>query len=339
MAEPSDRPVSSPEASRDGRAALALVFRSTLAFFFFCALTFVASLLLFHGAEGLRSMAFLDSRPVRLWYMLVALQPTLWLAAILGVASDFKHGSSVWPATRAERMVVVFHAVFIVVMAALPALAQFISHQPLLPVDADAVTGIPQVHTKILVLNLSGSAVGVLLACGIVGVHVQLIGHLPRCQARAGETGAEGLDQDVQRFQRLRAQLKRFLGFAAVIISSSLLCIGAFRNVFNAIRPQPTEVIPVTMGMGTGVYFTGLLASLYLPASKTLAEAGQALADRLVRQSVGTQITWKQWSDEQQAVRTYLGLQASPVQELQQAITLLAPLIASISTLILGTAR
>lgn len=117
------------------------------------------------------------------------------------------------------------------------------------------------------------------------------------------------------------------------------MSIGAFRNLLNAAATTQAEVIPAAAGMSFGIYFTGLLASLYLPASKTLADVGEALVNRLVRQSIGTHATWKQWSDEQQAVRTYLGLQGSALQELQQGLALLAPLLASISTLMLSTAR
>jgi hypothetical protein len=47
-------------------------------------------------------------------------------------------------------------------------------------------------------------------------------------------------------------------------------------------------------------------------------------------------MTWKEWFDELQAVRAWLGLRDSALQELQQGLAVLAPLLASLSTLILG---
>jgi hypothetical protein len=80
-----------------------------------------------------------------------------------------------------------------------------------------------------------------------------------------------------------------------------------------------------------------LLAIIYLPIRKTLNEVGQSLAEGLVRPSLGTRISWKQWGEEQKAVRTYLGLQGSGLQDLQQGLSVLAPLLASLSSLVFGS--
>jgi hypothetical protein len=64
---------------------------------------------------------------------------------------------------------------------------------------------------------------------------------------------------------------------------------------------------------------------------------GQGLAERLVRQSLDVDADWKQSFEEQRTASTYLGLQGSALQELQQGLTVLAPLLASISSLVLGS--
>ncbi|MDY7232139.1 hypothetical protein [Hyalangium rubrum] len=298
----------------------------------------MASLLLFRGEKSLESLAFLNSRHARLWHVFVAFQPTLWMAALLGLMGDFRGNPSVWPSTRKERMAVVFYAGFLFAMAALPVWGQVIAGQPFIPSNAEELVEVPYVYIKLHLLNLVGSLVGVMLAGGMVGVHVQLIGCMPPNKPPA-EVAEPDVQAEVQRFLRLRAQLKRFLGFAAASISSSLLSIGIFRNLINASAPAQPELMSTAVGMSFGIYFTGMLASLYLPAAKTLSDVGLALADRLVLQSLGPRATWKEWTDEQQAVRSYLGLQGSALQEIQQGVTLLAPLIAGVSTLVLGTAR
>jgi hypothetical protein len=86
-----------------------------------------------------------------------------------------------------------------------------------------------------------------------------------------------------------------------------------------------------------GIYYTWVLAIIYLPIRKSLTEVGQVLAEGLVRQSLVGRVTWKQWFEEQQAVRTYLGLHGSALQDIQQGLSVLAPLLASISSLALGS--
>ena len=86
------------------------------------------------------------------------------------------------------------------------------------------------------------------------------------------------LEDEVLRYQRLRAQLKRCLGFAGACISVMLLSVGAFHNLLNQAVPSQPDVFSATGAMGFGVYFTGFLALVYLPAAKTLSEAGDVPA-------------------------------------------------------------
>jgi hypothetical protein len=47
-------------------------------------------------------------------------------------------------------------------------------------------------------------------------------------------------------------------------------------------------------------------------------------------------MSWTDWSQEQQAIRTWLGLQSTALQDFQQGLSVLAPLLASLSALALG---
>ena len=328
---------------REGRAALRLIFQSKLVVPLVCGLTFVASLQFLLGGPSLDSLdvlSALNTRPTKLWHLLVAFQPVLWLASLLSVFGDARRNGPVWPGPRSERLAVGFHAVFIFTLALLPAIiAPLLLNPSVLPADVDALTEVPHLREKMFILNCLGSVVGVMLVCGMLSVHIQLIGQPLRTPSSGEETAEESLEGEVVRYQRLRAQLKRCLGFAGGVISAALLSISAFNNVLAQAIPTQPGVFPATATLGFGIYFTGFLALLYLPAAKTLSEAGEALAARLVRRSPGARATWKQWSEEQRAVRTWLGLEGSPLQELQQGLALLSPFIASLSTLLFGTGR
>ncbi len=130
--------------------------------------------------------------------------------------------------------------------------------------------------------------------------------------------------------------MKVFLSLCALILGSSILSADAMRNLLNQAIATPTGALQKAPVLGHGVYYSGLLASVYLPANKTLKDIGHLLAERLLQQSPGAHATWKQRYEEQQAARAWLGLQGSPLQELQQALSVLTPLFASLSSLALG---
>ncbi len=78
------------------------------------------------------------------------------------------------------------------------------------------------------------------------------------------------------------------------------------------------------------------MASIYLPIRKTLVDVGESLSERLIQHSPGPRAPWKERSEAQQATHTYLRLQESALQELQQGLSVLAPLLAGISSRILS---
>jgi hypothetical protein len=295
----------------------------------------MAALLLLEGT-GRQGEAFWRSRGTWLWHVLFAFWPVLFLVAIAAVFRDIKSGNrSVWPSTHGERGAVVFYMAIASILGALPPI--FFRHTlSVLPTNLDVITQMSGASTKNFIMSILGTTVVLLLCSGFISVHVQLIGWLSECQTQGEEPGSQSLDEDVLRYLRLRSQLRRFLGFIAAIIGTAILHLGAFRNLLNQVLTDQQELVPASFLMAYGIYFSGMLACIYLPAHKTLTEVGELLANRLVRNSIGARATWKEWSDEQQAVRVYLGLQGSALQELQQGIGVLVPIIASISALSLG---
>lgn len=170
----------------------------------------------------------------------------------------------------------------------------------------------------------------------MVGLHIQFLDRLPKYQHLGELADAEGLDEDVRWYQRRQGQLRRLLHLVSTILGVSLLSVGALRNVINLAITPPAELLPIAPVMSYGLYYTGFLASIYIPTHRTLKEVGQSLAERLVWQSLGAHATWRQRLEEQQAISVQLGLRDSALQELQQGLAVLAPFLASISSLALG---
>jgi hypothetical protein len=201
---------------------------------------------------------------------------------------------------------------------------------------AEELTSLPDFPLKFLILNLLGTAVVLLHVFAMFGVHLQLIGQLRPSASRLEEPAPERLAEDVRRYQRLRSRLERLLSFCAANIGFTILIPGQMRNLLKETAPGPLELMPAGSVVIFGVYFTWLLAIIYLPIRKTRNEVGQALAEDLVQHSIESPVTWRQWLEERQAIRSRLGLQGSGLQDLQQGLAVLAPLLAGISSLVLG---
>lgn len=335
------REPSSPEPGplRQGRAARASFFRSPFIFFSLCALTFIASSLALSGLY-LQDMALWVSGKVQLVHMLLALSPTLWVACVLAVLHEWRDSFTPGEATGRQRLEAGVCVVLAALMLLLPILLPYLTAPSLvsgLLERAQELISLPDFFTKFLVMNLLGVAVVTLLIAGMFAVHLQLVGQLRQSPSRQEEPEAERVAEEVRRYQQLRSRLELFRGLTAANIGIVILNSGAIRNLLNESAPGQPELLPAGSVVVFGIYYTWVLAIIYLPIRKSLTEVGQVLAERLVRQSLVGRVTWKQWFEEQQVVRTYLGLHGSALQDIQQGLSVLAPLLASISSLALGS--
>ncbi|MCY1077096.1 hypothetical protein [Archangium lansingense] len=322
---------------RDGRNALALVLRSPLSLFILFNLTFVTALLLLQGT-GLQGLAYLRSDRSQFWHMIIALTPTAWVTSLFLLLGDFGSYRSAWPRTRWGRMAVVLCLVPLLLLIALPLVAQFFfwRESPRL-LTTVLLPMVPDFIPKLVSVCILGLLIATLHASAMVGLHIQLLGRLPKYQHLGEPPGAESLNEDVLWYQRHQRQLRRLLRLVSTILGLSILSVGALRNLINSAITSPAELLSTAPVMSYGLYYTGIIASLYVPAHRTLKDVGQVLAERLVWQTLGTHPTWKQRFEEQQAVRTQLGLRDSALHELQQGLSVLAPFLASISSLAIGS--
>lgn len=312
-----------------GRSTLSLLFRSPLVFSLLCPLSLPVTAL-FLGVHW-------DPNRARLWHVLVALQPALWFASVLVVFNDFRSYRQDWSVRGSARTALVLCTLFAWVMNSFPFLVQLITHRGFLPVDVETLLQVPHLRARLLVLGMLAAMVATMHIAGMLSVHVQLLEYPREPAARGGAPEAVGLDDEVLRYQRLRSRLARFLVLSAVTIGTTALSFGAFRDLLTEFAPSLVRFVEPSSILTYGIYYSGLLASVYLPTRKTLTDVGEALAVRFVRQSPAAGTSWTDWSQEQEAVRTWLGLQSTALQDFQQGLSVLTPLLASLSALALGT--
>jgi hypothetical protein len=93
---PEPRDTSSPEPGS--------LFRSPLALFSVCALTFMVSGIFLSGFH-LQGMTFWVSGKVRLWHMLLALSPTLWVTSVLVMFHEWRTTRILGSGSRRQRLV------------------------------------------------------------------------------------------------------------------------------------------------------------------------------------------------------------------------------------------
>jgi hypothetical protein len=312
---------------------------SPFAFFSLCALAFLTTGLFLSGVHP-EQMAFWASGKLRFSHMLLTVTPSLWVAAALVMFHEWRSGRTPGSAMPRPHFGVAVSLVLSAIMILGPVLTPFFSSQSLMLrflERADELMSLPGFRTKFIVLNILGFVSVWLLASGIFVIHLRLRDRFQQRLPLLEQAGAEHLAEDVRWYQQHRARLERLLGFLAAAIGAVILNTGALRMLLKEAAPGQPELLPASAVMALGAYYTWLLAIIYLPIRKSLNDVGQALAESLVRQSLGGHVTWKQWFEERQAVRTYLGLQGSALQDLQQGLSLLAPLLASISSLAFGS--
>ncbi|MFL5351617.1 hypothetical protein, partial [Archangium sp.] len=277
---------------------------------------------------------------VRLLHMLLALSPTLWVASVLVMFNEWRDSrtpGSGLGARRGEAGAAVFLAAL---MFLSPMIIPFLIAQSsglAILRRAEVLISVPGFPIKLLTLNLLGVAAVLMHTWGMFGVHLQLSVQFHPSPTRLEQPEEERLAEDVRRYQQLRSRLERLLGLCAANIGLFILVTGSLRNLLHETAPGPPELLPAGSVVVFGVYYTWLLAIIYLPIRKTLNDVGQTLAEELARQSVESRFTWKQWFEERQAIRIGLGLQGSSLQDLQQGLSVLTPLLAGISSLAFGS--
>jgi len=337
MPDPRDSSPPVPGQPRGGPALGALLFRSSLAFSVLCPLALAASLLLLE-LPGRQGEAFW--RTPRVWFVhaLCAFLPVLSLASFIVYFGGRKR--SALPAragSSSERSARVLCMLISVCVTVLPPISLAIS-PPRLPgsIEWDAIVEMPGFLTKWMIVGTLGLVAGLPHVWDLFSIHVQISAARWEHQVTDSAPEIEGLEGSVLRTQRLRSRLKQSFGFITAIMGAATLLLGAVRNLLQEAFPSQPDLLPASFVMAYGLYFTALLAVVYLPVHKGLTELGETLANQLVLTSIGTRVTWKQWTEELQAVRVYLGLRDSALREFQNGIAVFVPLVAGISSLLLS---
>jgi hypothetical protein len=138
----------------------------------------------------------------------------------------------------------------------------------------------------------------------------------------------------IDRYLKYREQLQRFLLVLGLGVTLLTLATGALRQALIVAKAATPEQFPVNDVVIFGGYYTLLLVVIYLPAFGALREAGRRVRDAYCPLPESTNPEWDKVLAKRKTLEDILQLQISFQQSLGAGITILAPLLSSLLSII-----
>lgn len=154
-------------------------------------------------------------------------------------------------------------------------------------------------------------------------------------------------NQQIISYLRLREHLQLFLLVAGTGIGAATLATGALRNAIIAWAKSSTILdickskiaainFPPDMVLLFGLSLSGLLALAYAPTFTTLLAEGRKLRDSIFPMPSLNSESWANWYSSRKNLEELLQLQLSITDSFKTGVVILAPLMGSAISLLLG---
>ncbi|HYI11162.1 MAG TPA: hypothetical protein VEK57_19045 [Thermoanaerobaculia bacterium] len=249
------------------------------------------------------------------WCVLVAAQVAIWCYL---APPAYRRASRYASSFRGHRRAVILDLIVLVILFAIFAYA----HRE---VTSGRKLPVAWQEAKVLPLMLLGFAT--LLPC-LIGM--RLIAIAARAEAVADVNTAM-----LDRFARLRADLKWFLGGAALIIGAATFTNGAFRNALNAIN-DPKNPLPATEVLLYGGFCSAVLGLFYLTSHEVFNGSGWALIKAVEPVLDDSASAWADAQARRSKLAEVMGIGTSSMRAFQDGAVILTPLAGSGVALLLG---
>lgn len=148
----------------------------------------------------------------------------------------------------------------------------------------------------------------------------------------------------VRAVRSLRRVVRRSLTHLGAYIAVSILAVGAIRGLDveagNNIEADPVTVEQsqedTSLGLFVfGAFFTTLLAAFYVPAQSSVDRFAEAVLDHNQAIPVANSSEFSARQRNRESLEKVLGLGSRPVENLKEAVLVVAPLVSGISTIAL----
>ena len=265
-----------------------------------------------------------------LWAAVICAQTALWLLALAWLLPSFRRA---WPAKGKRRELVSEPLISTLVIAVVAFFFVYIGdrlrHWP------DFLAG----HTwRLHVITALGMLVGLFAAWGIWLTHAKIktLAH------RADLASAAALHD----FLIHQSRVKRFLGALGAILGLLVLATAAHRQAVLAYDHQlhckPTclnTFQPIDYGyqlvLMYGLFFSILIAAVYLPTHLSLFNVGNKIRDAFLEQVLPNAPEWQDRTANREKLGSLLELDVGPIGRLKASAAILAPLISGLTGLLL----
>jgi hypothetical protein len=275
--------------------------------------SFGIGVILYRAGSTPESQAFTQTDEFLIWLFLIGLGGVLFFTAPFILWMDIR---PLWKFERGQEFDLLFSVLLAAILFAFPAVY-----------SRQAVTGpieFPLMYhsQKMNIFYLAGFITVLLpgaLAIWLLrrGLAVEFQQVLP-----------EG--RSIRISMQYREQLQRFLFILGLGVTLFTLATGALRQALIAANATTADAFPVNYVLIFGGYYTLLLAILYLPAYGALLEAGRLVRDTYCPLPEVENPEWDRILAKRKTLEETLQLQMSFQQSLSSGVTILAPLLSGI---------
>jgi hypothetical protein len=176
----------------------------------------------------------------------------------------------------------------------------------------------------------------VVILAGIVGILGVLGVLLVDTAARTLLREVEADHETVELYLGLRRHLHLFLWILGGLTGVGTFTTGALRIALIAAELLDESVFPLEYVLAYGGSFTCLVGLVYIPTYLRLAAAGRRIREAFCPMSTLTRESFAKWQSERKSLDEILHLRVSAGQSFGTGMAVLAPLLASAVSVLLG---
>jgi hypothetical protein len=143
---------------------------------------------------------------------------------------------------------------------------------------------------------------------------------------------------DIQFYISLREYVRQFLLALGVLLSLFILASAALRKALIATGTLNEQNYPPIYLLISGAYYTMIIALVYFPAYVSLVSTGNRILDAHFALPAPGEQTWTNTYAKRKELEKFLELKVTGEQQFVTNMTLLAPFVSSIFSLLVGNA-
>ena len=253
------------------------------------------------------------SGPFTLWAALMCAQTGLWALTLAWLLPSVRRLRRLYGRENRQELVV-STAIILVVIVLLAVVSPLLKSQP---------DYVPHHSVKLGLLTVVGALVGLVAAQGIWLVRGGLT-------VVARDTVTE---RALEGYRSLQGDLQRFLGALGAILGLLVLATAAQRHAVLDFAPATSYDFELVLVYG--LFFSILIAAVYLPTHLTLVAVGGRLRDAFFPPVDPSAPEWEERTRQREQFSRLLQLDVGPFGRLHASAAILTPLVGSLIALVL----